>query len=145
MGRRQSKKGAVVNRIVRAARIVHPLAAATVVALVFAQVYLIAEFVFGDANALGAHMTLGKVVVLFELVVLLTAVVGWWRAWPEVKLSAALVVVGGLQVSLARDLGNSPQVHALHGMLALAVVLLAALIAIGTWRHALPRLVTANR
>jgi hypothetical protein len=90
-------------------------------------------------------MMLGKVVVLFELVVLLTAVVGWWRAWPEVKLSAALVIVGGLQVSLAKDLGNSPQVHALHGMLALAVVLLAALIAIGTWRHALPRLVTAKR
>jgi hypothetical protein len=134
-----------VNRIVHAARVVHPLAAATVVGLVFAQVYLIAEFVFGDANALGAHMMLGKVVVLFELVVLLTAVVGWWRAWPEVKLSAALVIVGGLQVSLAKDLGNSPQVHALHGMLALAVVLLAALIAIGTWRHALPRLVTAKR
>jgi hypothetical protein len=134
-----------VNRIVQATRVVHPLAAATVVGLVFAQVYLIAEFVFGDANALGAHMMLGKVVVLFELVVLLTAVVGWWRAWPEVKLSAALVIVGGLQVSLAKDLGNSPQVHALHGMLALAVVLLAALIAIGTWRHALPRLVTAKR
>jgi hypothetical protein len=134
-----------VNRIVQATRVVHPLAAATVVGLVFAQVYLIAEFVFGDANALGAHMMLGKVVVLFELVVLLTAVVGWWRAWPEVKLSAALVIVGGLQVSLAKDLGDSPQVHALHGMLALAVVLLAALIAIGTWRHALPRLVTAKR
>jgi hypothetical protein len=134
-----------VNRIVQAARVVHPLAAATVVGLVFAQVYLIAEFVFGDANALGAHMTLGKIVVLFELVVLLTAVVGWWRAWPEVRLSAALVVVGGLQVSLAKDLGDSPQVHALHGMLALAVVLLAALIAIGTWRHALPQLVTAKR
>ena len=130
-----------MNRIVQAARVVHPLAAATVVGLVFAQVYLIAEFVFGDANALGAHMTLGKIVVLFELVVLLTAAVGWWRAWPEVRLSAALVVVGGLQVSLAKDLGNSPQVHALHGMLALAVVLLAALIAIGTWRHTLPRLV----
>ena len=134
-----------MNRIVQAARVVHPLAAATVVGLVFAQVYLIAEFVFGDANALGAHMTLGKIVVLFELVVLLTAVVGWWRAWPEVRLSAALVVVGGLQVSLAKDLGDSPQVHALHGMLALAVVLLAALIAIGTWRHALPQLVTAKR
>jgi hypothetical protein len=134
-----------VNRIVQAARVVHPLAAATVVGLVFAQVYLIAEFVFGDANALDAHMMLGKIVVLFELVVLLTAVAGWWRAWPEVRLSVALVVVGGLQVSLAKDLGNSPQVHALHGMLALAVVLLAALIAIGTWRHALPRLVTAKR
>jgi hypothetical protein len=129
-----------MNRIVRAARFVHPLAAAAVVGLVFAQVYLIAEFVFGDANALGAHMTLGKIVVLFELFVLLTALVGWWREMPEVRISGALLVVGGLQVSLAKDLGNSPQVHALHGMLALAVVLLASLIAIGTWRHALPRL-----
>ena len=134
-----------MNRIVQAARVVHPLAAATVVGLVFAQVYLIAEFVFGDSNALSAHMMLGRIVVLFELIVLLTAIVGWWRAWPEVRLSAALVVVGGIQVSLAKDLGNSPQVHALHGMLALAVVLLAALIAVGTWRHALPRLVTAKR
>ena len=43
-----------MNRLVQAARFVHPLAAATVVGLVFAQVYPIAEFVFGDANALGA-------------------------------------------------------------------------------------------
>jgi hypothetical protein len=48
-------------------------------------------------------------------------------------------------VSLAKDLGNSPQVHALDGMLALAVALLPALLAIGTRRHALPRLVTAKR
>jgi uncharacterized membrane protein len=125
--------------IVQAARVFHPLAAATVVALVFAQVYLIAEYVFGNATALGAHMTLGKIVVLFELIVLLTAVIGWWREWTEVWLSLALVVIGGLQVSFAKDLGNSSQVHALHGMLALAVVLLASLIAVGTWRHALPR------
>jgi uncharacterized membrane protein len=125
--------------IVHVARFFHPLAAATVVGLVFAQVYLIAEYVFGNATALSAHMTLGKIVVLFELIVLLTAVIGWWRQWTEVWLSLALVVVGGLQVSLAKDLGNSSQVHALHGMLALAVVLLASLIAIGTWRHALPR------
>jgi hypothetical protein len=126
--------------IVQAARAFHPLAAATVVGLVFAQVYLIAEYVFGDATALGAHMTLGKIVVLFELIVLLTAVIGWWSDWTEVWLSLALVVVGGLQVSLAKDLGNSSQVHALHGMLALVVVFTASLIAIGTWRHALPRL-----
>ena len=66
--------------------------------------------------------------------------IGWWSDWTEVWLSLALVVVGGLQVSLAKDLGNSSQVHALHGMLALVVVFMASLIAIGTWRHALPRL-----
>ena len=86
-----------MGTIVQAARVFHPLAAATVVGLVFAQVYLIAEYVFGDATALGAHMTLGKIVVLFELIVLLTAVIGWWSDWTEVWLSLALVVVGGLR------------------------------------------------
>ncbi len=128
----------------KVARFLHPLAAATVVALVFAQVYLIAEYVFGDANALTAHMTLGRVVVLFELIVLLTALVGWWREWPEVRLSAALAIVGGLQVSLARDLGKTPEVHALHGMLALVVVVLASLIAIRSWREVFPPLATAK-
>ena len=56
----------MMNLTRRTARFLHPLAAATVVALVFAQVYLIAEYVFGDANALTAHMALGKVVVLFS-------------------------------------------------------------------------------
>lgn len=133
-----------MNGIVRAARVLHPLAAATVVALVFAQVYLIAEFAFGDAAALDAHMTLGRVVVGFELVVLLTALVGWRRDRRELGLSVALVVVGLVQVSLAKDLGNSPQVHALHGMLALAVVLLAALIAVRNRREVLPRVATAR-
>jgi hypothetical protein len=136
--------GSDSNGIVKTARFLHPLAAATVVGLVFAQLYLIATYVFGDANALGAHMTLGRVVVLFELLVLVTALAGWWRDWPEVKLSVALVVIGGLQVSFAKDLGNSPQVHGLHGLLALVVVLLAALIAIRTWREVHPRLAAAR-
>jgi hypothetical protein len=122
-----------------AARGLHPLAAATVVALVYAQVYLIATFVFGDAQALDAHMALGRIVVIFEIVVLLTALLGWWHDKVEVRMSAALILVGGLQVSLAKDLGRSPQVHALHGLLALVVVLLASLIAIRTWRAAFPR------
>ena len=130
--------------IVKTARFLHPLAAATVVALVFAQVYLIATYVFGDANALSAHMTLGRVVVLFEFVVLATGLAGWWRDWPEVKLSVALFVIGGLQASFAKDLGDSPQVHGLHGLLALVVVLLAALIAVRTWREVHPRLAAAR-
>ena len=71
---------------------------------------------------------------------LATALAGWWHEWREVRLSAALVIVGGLQVSLAKDLGKTPEVHALHGMLALVVVVLASLIAIRTWREAVPRL-----
>ena len=48
--------------IVKAARVVRPIAAAFVVALVFVQVYRIAEFIFGDAGALDTHIHIGRVV-----------------------------------------------------------------------------------
>ena len=133
-----------MNGIVKLARFAHPIAAASVVALVFAQVYLIAAFVFGDPDALDAHMTVGRVVVGFELLTFATALVGWWRDWPEVWLGSALVVVGGLQVSLAKDLGTSPRVHAFHGVLALVVVVLASVITVRTWRELAPRFTPAE-
>lgn len=121
------------------ARTAHPIAAATVVLLVFVQVYLIAAFIFGESGALDRHMMVGRVVVLFELIVLLTALIGWRDDRSEIWLSVALFVVGALQASLAKDIGNSPWVHALHGMFALVVLLLASLIAVRTWRQAFPR------
>ena len=133
-----------MNGIAKAARIAHPIAAASVVALVFAQVYLIAAFIFGAPGALAAHMTLGRVVVGFELLALVTALVGWRDDRREVRLSFALVVVGALQVSLASDLGNSPYVHALHGLLALVVVVLASIMTTRTWRELHPRLTAAR-
>jgi len=96
-----------------------------VVALVFAQVYLIAAFIFGDAGALDAHLAVGRVTVGCELAVLLTAVIGWWGDWGEARGAVALLVIGGLQASLAKDVGNSAHVHALHGFLALVVGALA--------------------
>ena len=120
--------------IKKAARFAHPLAAATVVGLVFAQVYLIAAYIFGSVDALDAHMTLGRVVVGFELLALLTALIGWRSDRQEIRLSLALVVVGLIQVSLAKDVGNSPQVHALHGLLALVVMVLASVMTTRTWR-----------
>jgi hypothetical protein len=123
----------------RFARIAHPAAAATVVLLAFVQVYLIAAYIFGEAGALGTHMTVGRVVVFFELVVLLTALVGWRGDRSQIGMSAALFLVGALQASLAKDVGTSPWVHALHGMLALVVLVLALLIAVRTWRQAFSR------
>jgi hypothetical protein len=120
------------------------VAAATVVLLVFVQVYLIAAYIFGEPGALGTHMTVGRVVVFFELVVLLTALIGWRNDRSEIGMSAALFVVGALQASLAKDVGNSPWVHALHGMFALVVLLLALLIAARTWRQALERVVVGR-
>ena len=115
------------------ARVVHPVAAATIVVLVCVQVYLIAAFIFGAGDALDMHMTLGKVVVGVELLVFVTGLVGYWHDKREVRLSTALIVVGVLQASLARDIGSSPQVHALHGLLALFVLILSWMIAARTW------------
>jgi hypothetical protein len=107
------------------ARKLNPIAAAVVIVLVCVQVYLIAAFIFGDGGALATHMTVGRITVGVELVVLATAVVGYRRDRATLGLSVALALVGLLQVSLAEDLGGSPQVHAFHGLLALAVLTLA--------------------
>jgi uncharacterized membrane protein len=114
-----------VNALEQQARKLHSLAAATVILLVCVQVYLIAAFIFGDAGALTTHMTVGRVAVGFELLVLATALVGYRHDRTELGLSGALALVGALQASLATDLGSSPRVHALHGLLALAVLTLA--------------------
>jgi hypothetical protein len=116
---------AAMNDVKRAARFVHPLAAGAIVSLVFLQVYLIAAYIFGDSGVLDAHMTVGRVTVAFELLVLVTALVGWWGNRSQIATSSALFVTGLVQVSLAKDLGSSPEVHAFHGMLALAVFWLA--------------------
>jgi hypothetical protein len=129
------------SRVNKAARLLNPIAAAAVVLLVFVQVYLIAEYVFGDVGALKTHEAIGKVVLVVELIVAITAVLGWWRDRLQVGLSAALFVVGLVQVSLATThLGSSPSVRALHGMLAIAVVLLAATVLARSWRVVFPTL-----
>jgi hypothetical protein len=120
-----------MSAFMRAARIANPIAAAVVVALVFVQLYLIADFIFGNVGALNTHMTVGHVTEGVELLVFLTALAGWWGTWAGIRSSAALLLLGALQASFAKDIGNSPGVHALHGMLALAVAGLALSIAYG--------------
>jgi hypothetical protein len=56
---------------------------------------------------------------------LVTALVGWWGDWYEITISTALLVVGTFQALFAKDIGSSSEVHALHGLLALAVFALA--------------------
>jgi hypothetical protein len=108
-----------------AVRALHPLAASVVMVLVCVQVYLIAAFIFGDAGALSTHMTVGRIAVGFELLVLATALIGYRHDRTELRLSGALALVGLIQVSLASDVGSSAYVHAFHGLLALAVFGLA--------------------
>ncbi len=105
----------------RIARVIHPVAAGAIVFLVFVQVYLIADYIFGNSSVLNAHITVGRIVIAFELVVLLTALIGWWGNKVEIVSAVGLVVLGALQASLAKDVGSSAGVHAFHGMLAFAV------------------------
>ncbi len=123
-----------MKRIESVARYVNWVAAATVVVGVFVQVYLIASYVFGDSGALATHETNGDIVLGIELVVFLSALLGWWRDdRVQVWLSLGLFVIGAVQVGLAKDLGNTAAVHGLHGMFALVVVLLASVIAARKW------------
>lgn len=68
-----------MNMVRRIARFLHLIGAAAIVFLVFVQVYLIADYIFGNAGVLNTHETIGRVVVGVELIVLVTALIGWWR------------------------------------------------------------------
>jgi hypothetical protein len=96
------------------------------------QLYFIAAWVFGSADALDAHKTVGGAVVHpAEVLVFLVALVGWWRNWRNIAWSFGLALIGTIQVATVGDLGNPGDawVHGLHGGLVLFVVALAAYIA----------------
>jgi hypothetical protein len=118
-----------------AMRLLHLAAATAVVALIFVQLYLIGEYVYGDTGALLTHESVGKVVPFIELLVFLTALAGWWSNRLQVGLSLALFIVGGVQVSFATNhWGTNPSVRALHPALVPGVILLAAVTAARAWR-----------
>jgi hypothetical protein len=96
------------------------------------QLYVIAAWVFGSADALDAHKTVGGAVVHpAEVLVFLVALVGWWRNWRNIAWSFGLALIGTIQVFTVGDLGNPGDawVHGLHGGLVLFVVAFAAYIA----------------
>lgn len=116
-------------------QLLHALAASAVVVLIFVQLYLIGEYVYGNASALRTHESVGKTVPFIELLVFLTAVAGWWSNRVQVGVSLALFIVGGIQVSFATThWGTNPSVRALHPTLAAAVILLAAATVARAWR-----------
>src|SRR6185295_5232026 len=93
------------------------------------QLYLIAAWVFGSADALDAHKTVGGAVVHpAEVLVFLAALVGWWQNWRNIAWSFGLALIGTIQIFTVGDLGNPGDawVHGLHGGLVLFVVAFAA-------------------
>jgi hypothetical protein len=120
----------------------HLVLATLVVLGVFAQVYLIASYIFGaGSDALDAHKDLGGVVHIVEVLVFLVAIGAYWKRWWDVGLSLLLAVVGTIQLGLA---DGDDWVGGLHGLFALLVLVIATIAAhrsvraLGLARHGLP-------
>jgi hypothetical protein len=117
----------------RTATWVNLVFASIVVIGVFFQAYFIASYASGAGQgALDAHGFTGGVVVHgAELVVLISGLVAFWGYWKWAGLSAFLFVFGTVQIFLSPpdDDPASGWVHGLHGLFALFVLVLAAVIA----------------
>ena len=99
--------------------------AAAVALGVWLQVYLIASYFFGAADALDLHQTVGEVMRGVEGLVFLTALGAWWRNWGKIGHAFGLAVVGTIQISLT---GSDDWIAGLHGLLALALLVMAVFI-----------------
>jgi hypothetical protein len=92
---------------------------------VFVQVYLIGAYLFGAGQAaLDAHRTAGFTVHGFEVLVFIVALVAWLPR-TDVILSAALAVLGTVQIALA---SGTKWVGALHPLGALFVLTLVTVL-----------------
>lgn len=91
---------------------------------ILAQVYLIAAAAFG-ADAIDAHRHLGNAVFALVVVTGALGVIAWKANRRDVLPSAALIVVAAAQVGLAQA---DSWAGGLHGLLAIVVLALAALV-----------------
>ncbi len=108
------------------------VAAALVVLGVFLQVYFIASYIFGAGeDALDAHVNLGGVVHLAEVVAFLAAIGAYWKAWKGVILPFALALVGTVQLAFS---DADEWAGGIHGLLALVVLILAHAVVVRTMR-----------
>lgn len=126
-----------VQRALR--RIVLVLATLVVVG-VFLQVYFIASYVLGAGeDALDLHEGTGGIVHGLELLVFLVGIAAFWKRWWDVGLGVALAVIGTVQLGVVE--ADEGWVAGLHGLLALLVLVIAAVIshravhALGLGRH----------
>jgi hypothetical protein len=111
--------------------------ASIIVLGVFLQAWFIATYIIGnEESALDAHGFLGGLVIhASELLVFLTAFGAWPRAWRWIGFTFLLFVVGTVQIFLLPSDSDDPVssgaawVHGLHGLFALVVLVMAAVIA----------------
>jgi hypothetical protein len=111
---------------------INTVAAAIVVVGVFVQVYLIASaFTGAGEDAIDAHGFVGGVIVhASELIVFLSALGAYWSRWGRVGLGFGLFLLGTVQIFLSPPDEDpaSGWIHGLHGLGALFVAVLAAVI-----------------
>ena len=133
LGPASRTSGGRVGRVRRAFVWLCLLAASLVVAGVLLQAFSITAYIRGAGpDALKMHQTGGFMTHSVEIVVFLTALVGYWRSWKQIGLALLLPVVGTVQVVLIGDTDTSGGwINGLHGLLALIVLLLAGFIAQG--------------
>ena len=106
--------------------------ASAIVLLIFLQAYFITAYVAGAGDgALDAHGVVGGLFVHgFELLVFLTAFGAWPRQWRWIGFTFSLFVVGTIQIFLTPvEERTNGWLHGLHGLLALVVMVMAAVIA----------------
>jgi len=82
-----------------------------------------------------AHMALGYIIVLLMLVLLIVAALGRLGA-SAIRFSAILVALGVLQAILGVASESTPAIGPLHGINALAIYAVSALLAHRTWTQA---------
>ena len=99
--------------------------AALVAVGVWLQVYFIASHQSGAADALDLHKTIGEIMRGAEALVFLAALGAWWRNWGKIGHAFGLIAVGTIQISLT---GSDDWVGGLHGLLALAILVMAVFI-----------------
>jgi hypothetical protein len=81
------------------------------------------------------HEAIGGITHLIEVIVFIAALVAWWKHWGEVGLAFSLPLVGTIQMILVGDTEQEGGwVNGLHGLFALVVLVLAAVIAHRTMR-----------
>ena len=112
------------------------LVGATLVAIgVFVQVFLIASYLFSgltDHDLLDAHTNTGFVVHDIEVLVFVLAIPAFWKDWVNLGWAFALGAIGTIQMTLASS--DDKWVGGLHGLFALVVLVLAAVVAHRTMR-----------
>jgi hypothetical protein len=106
--------------------------ATIVVVGVFLEAYFIAAYATGAGEtALDLHSWTGGIVIhLSELIVFLSALAGFWGAWRWVGFNFFLFLLGTIQIFLSPPDEDrlSGWIHGLHGLLALFVLVVAAVI-----------------